>query len=145
MQLKEIIKNASLMLGKLDVVKYLEDDYLYTEFENSLIEELLALIEQNCFVFYSGMAMGFDIIAAETILLLKNAYPNLFEVFHRIRVYRHSGDHLKLNPNVAAKYKEFWNEDIADITELTEQYFVIQQRLLENFLSSIQIELENIS
>lgn len=76
---------------------------------------------------------------------IKNAYPNLFEVFHRIRVYRHSGDHLKLNPNVAAKYKEFWNEDIADITELTEQYFVIQQRLLENFLSSIQIELENIS
>ena len=76
---------------------------------------------------------------------IKTAYPNLFEVFHRIRVYRHSGDHLRLNATVAAKYKEFWDEDVADITELTEQYFVIQQRLLENFLSSIQIELENIS
>ena len=76
---------------------------------------------------------------------IKNNYPTLFDVFHRIKVYRHSGDHLKLNPTVAEKYKEFWNEDVADVTEVSEQYFVIQQRLLENFLSAVQIEIENIS
>jgi len=53
------------------------EDSKYKAFENSLIEEIISLIKQNCLVFYSGMAMGFDIIAAETVLLLKNAYPNL--------------------------------------------------------------------
>ena len=69
----------------------------------------------------------------------------LFRVFHKIRVYRHSSDHLKLNVQVAQHYKEFWNEDVVDVTEVSEQYFVIQQRLLENFLSAVQIEIENIS
>lgn len=53
------------------------EDKEYKKFENSLIEEMLNLINQNCCVFYTGMAMGFDIIAAETVLLLKNAYPDL--------------------------------------------------------------------
>lgn len=53
------------------------EDSKYKAFENSLIEELLGLVKQNCLIFYSGMAMGFDIIAAEAVLLLKNAYPKL--------------------------------------------------------------------
>lgn len=46
----------------------------FKEFENALIEGILDLAEDNCRIFYSGMAMGFDIIAAETVLFLKNAY-----------------------------------------------------------------------
>lgn len=46
----------------------------YKKLENALIEELLSLIESGCHTFYSGMAMGFDIIAAELVLMLKAAY-----------------------------------------------------------------------
>ena len=40
----------------------------YTDFENSLIETVFSLTDEDCFTFYSGMAMGFDIIAAEAVL-----------------------------------------------------------------------------
>lgn len=43
----------------------------YIEFENRLIDTVFTLTDEECFTFYSGMAMGFDIIAAETVLLLK--------------------------------------------------------------------------
>lgn len=49
-------------------------DKEYREFDNALIEEISNLINTDCRVFYSGMAMGFDIIAAETVILLKKAY-----------------------------------------------------------------------
>jgi uncharacterized protein YqgQ len=72
---------------------------------------------------------------------IKVGYPTLFDVLHRIRVYRHSSDHLKLNPDVAQKYRQFWDEDTQGISEESEKYFVVQQRLLENLLTAIQIEL----
>lgn len=53
------------------------EDKEYKAFENALISEIISLIKENCLVFYTGMAMGFDIIAAETVLLLKKAYPDL--------------------------------------------------------------------
>ncbi|MBR7132377.1 MAG: DUF1273 family protein [Clostridia bacterium] len=46
----------------------------YQKFDNALVEELSALSALGCHTFYSGMAMGFDIIAAETVLLLKQIY-----------------------------------------------------------------------
>lgn len=46
----------------------------YENMENNLVETILLLAEQNCRIFYSGMAMGFDLIAAETVLALKNAF-----------------------------------------------------------------------
>lgn len=47
----------------------------YVAFENTLYEKMLELIEEeNCNVFYTGMAMGFDIVAAEAVILLKKAY-----------------------------------------------------------------------
>lgn len=48
----------------------------YKKLENALIEQILSLCEEGCHTFYSGMAMGFDIIAAETVLLLKKAYKS---------------------------------------------------------------------
>lgn len=72
---------------------------------------------------------------------IKLVYPTLFDVLHRIRVYRHFSDHLTLNSNVVQKYKEFWEEDTQGITEESEKFFVIQQRLLEGFLTAIQVEM----
>lgn len=76
---------------------------------------------------------------------IKPTYPALFEVLHRIKVYRHSGDHLVLEPAVAAKYDEFWKEDTLGISEVSEQFFVIQQKILESFLTAIQVELATIT
>ena len=46
----------------------------YLEFENRLFEQVLILAKEGCRTFYCGMAMGFDIIAAETVLAVKNAF-----------------------------------------------------------------------
>ena len=43
----------------------------YVAFENSLIDAIAELAGLGYETFYSGMAMGFDIIAAECVLLLK--------------------------------------------------------------------------
>lgn len=76
---------------------------------------------------------------------IKNAYPTLFGILHRIKVYRHSKDHLKLNPSVAQTYKEFWDNDTQGILDHDEQLFIIQQKLLEGFLTALQIEIDTIS
>ena len=46
----------------------------YKMFENAVIEEILKVCKAGCRTFYTGMAMGFDILAAEIVLLLKEAY-----------------------------------------------------------------------
>ena len=76
---------------------------------------------------------------------IKSTYPSLVDVLERIKVYRNSEDHLRLNPTVARKYSAFWREDTQGIDDPTEQRFCIQQRLLEEFLTSIQIELSKIT
>ena len=50
-----------------------QGDSEYVKFENALVQGILGLISMGCDTFYTGMAMGFDIIAAEAVLLLKNA------------------------------------------------------------------------
>lgn len=76
---------------------------------------------------------------------IKTAYPTLFPVLHRIKVYRHSNDHLVLTPQVAQRFTEFWNNDTQGVSDVDEQRFVIQQRLLESFLTAIQIEIAAIT
>ena len=62
-----------------------------------------------------------------------------------MKVYRHSKDHLALNSDVAKKHKEFWDNDTQGISDPNEQRFVIQQRVLEEFLAAIQVEIVAIS
>ena len=45
----------------------------YIRFENRLITEIAELVNENCLTFYTGMAMGFDIIAAECVLTVAAA------------------------------------------------------------------------
>ncbi len=46
----------------------------YIQLENKLVDAVFSLPEENCFTFYCGMAMGFDILAGEIVALLKNTY-----------------------------------------------------------------------
>ncbi|MBR4072553.1 MAG: DUF1273 family protein, partial [Clostridia bacterium] len=45
----------------------------YIKFENKLVDAVFSLPAENCFTFYTGGAIGFDIIAAEIVLMLKEA------------------------------------------------------------------------
>lgn len=76
---------------------------------------------------------------------IKTTYPTLFAALHKIKIYRHSSDHLVLKPTVASKYKEFWDMDTQGISDSTEQRFVVQQKLLEQLLTAINIEISAIS
>lgn len=51
--------------------EFSDTDPRYAAFESSLLEAIFSLPKENCFTFYTGMAMGFDILAAEMVLLLK--------------------------------------------------------------------------
>lgn len=75
---------------------------------------------------------------------IKLTYPALFATLERIKVYRHFEDHLRLKPEIAKKYKEFWQEDTEGISDVDEQFFCVQQRLIEGMLTNIQVELSKI-
>lgn len=45
----------------------------YRRFENKLIDAVFSLPEEGCYTFYTGGATGFDIVAAEVVLLLKES------------------------------------------------------------------------
>ena len=49
----------------------------YLNFENNLYKEIFQAYSLGVKTFISGMAMGFDIIAAETVLSLRNAKPDV--------------------------------------------------------------------
>ncbi len=49
-------------------------DKSYLDFENLIISCILKLVEENHLIFYTGMAMGFDMLCAEAVLLIKKAY-----------------------------------------------------------------------
>lgn len=48
----------------------------YVKLENKLVDAVFSLPKENCFTFYCGMAMGFDILAGEIVALLKNTYKD---------------------------------------------------------------------
>lgn len=48
----------------------------YVTFENKLTDAVFSLPQEGCRTFYTGMAMGFDLIAAETVLLFRKLRPD---------------------------------------------------------------------
>lgn len=50
------------------------DNADFVRFENGLIKTVCSLCDNGCYTFYSGMAMGFDIVAAECVLLARELY-----------------------------------------------------------------------
>ena len=57
------------------------DNKDYIDFENRLTSKIVELIECGCLTFCTGMAMGFDIIAAECVMTVAAAMKN-----HAIRL-----------------------------------------------------------
>lgn len=78
---------------------------------------------------------------------IKTVFPSLFEVLHKIRVYRNDCDHLKLTESVNGKYVEFLHEDLEGRppSQVKELYFVLQQRILDSLLYNTQVEITQIS
>ncbi len=90
----------------------------FIKFENSLFEQVLSLAEQGCRIFYCGMAMGFDIISAETVLAVKNAFS---EPLKLICVLPFKNQ----NYNFSADWKERYNNVLSCADEtviLAEKY-----------------------
>lgn len=50
-----------------------KSNHEYIKFENKLVDAIFSLPDEKCFTFYTGCAMGFDLIAAEIVLILKNS------------------------------------------------------------------------
>ncbi len=56
----------------------LENDNIDFEiFQKRLYATIESLIEDDCRIFYCGMAMGFDIISAEAVLYFKQKFPEI--------------------------------------------------------------------
>ena len=91
----------------------------YIRFENKLTDAVFSLPDEGCHTFYCGMAMGFDIIAAETVLLLKKGIKNT-EV-RLICVIPFKGQEASFPP----EWKERFNNILRNADEiiyLCEQY-----------------------
>ena len=73
-----------------------------------------------------------------------SAYPILYPVLYRAKVYRHSQDHLMLTPQFQRDYSIFKAEDTSGFTDSKDQLFAIQQRLLDNLWVAIQAETNKI-
>jgi hypothetical protein len=73
---------------------------------------------------------------------LKGDYPALHFALDRIKVYRNNAMHLTLLPQVEDKLAAFLNEDLdgKKPSEVSEVWFVLQQRVLDALFAAIQIE-----
>lgn len=96
-----------------------EENGDYILFKNLLTETVGSLAKNNCRTFYTGMAMGFDIIAAETVLLLKKSQNTSFD--------------LKLVCVIPFKgqencYPDDWKERYNKILESSDKTIVLSER-----------------
>lgn len=76
---------------------------------------------------------------------IKIEYPVLIKSLHKIKVYRNNSDHLFLNKQTNDKLQEFLEEDIPNDIPKDERYYCLQQRILEDLLTNIQIELNRLN
>lgn len=53
------------------------DDVDFQILKSRIFKTLVSLIEDDCKIFYCGMAMGFDILCAECVLELKKTYSDI--------------------------------------------------------------------
>ncbi len=57
--------------------KFDENDIDFQIFEKRLYTTIEALIDDDCRIFYSGMAMGFDIVAAKAVLYFREKHKDI--------------------------------------------------------------------
>lgn len=78
---------------------------------------------------------------------IKNEYLDLYKILHKIKVYRNEIDHLELNSSSNKCFIDFIKNDFEGKTfsQIEEPYFLLQQRILEELLHNIIIELSRIN
>ena len=76
---------------------------------------------------------------------ISKEYPSLQKSLHKIKVYRNNADHMFLNSQTSSKLQEFLNEDLPNDIPKNERYYCLQQKLIEELLTSIQIELNRLN
>lgn len=89
----------------------------YVKFENSIVQGIIKLADEGCTEFYTGMAMGFDIIAAEMVMLLKK-----IEKFSHIRLvcvlpFENQGD----------SFNDYWKKKYYDILKEADEKIILNK------------------
>ncbi len=97
--------------------KLSHSDSDYIKFENDLLEGIISLLDENCRVFYTGMAMGFDIIAAENVAILKKARPDLDIKLVCVIPFE----------NQCEKFSEYWQKKYNDILNTADEKIVLSE------------------
>lgn len=91
----------------------------YDDFENRLFEQVLELANEGCRTFYCGMAMGFDLIAAEAVLLVKKAFPENLKL---ISVLPFEGQDYTFSPEWKERFKKVLSR-ADDVICLSDKYY----------------------
>jgi len=77
---------------------------------------------------------------------VKNTYPGLWHSLQRIKVYRHDNFHLVLNKTTSSELCGYLKQDLEGRTSIVkDDYFILQQCVLDGLLTGIQIELSNLT
>ncbi len=92
-------------------------DKLYNDFENAVTNGILKLADENCRVFYTGMAMGFDILCAENVLLLKEVYKEPFKLVCAIPF-----------KNQSEFFPEFWKKKYDSILKKCDEIVILSDK-----------------
>ena len=93
----------------------------YIRFENKLVDAIFSLPKEQCYTFYTGCAMGFDLIAAEIVLMLKEAPRVDFSVELICAV-----PFIEQSASFTADWKERYNNVIAaadEVVLISDRYF----------------------
>jgi len=75
---------------------------------------------------------------------IRASYQFLWPTLHRIKVYRNDVDHLHLNKVTTDAYFGYLESDFEgrQFSQISEPYFVLQQRILDRLLLALQREIE---
>ena len=92
-------------------------DKAYVDFENLIISGILNLSNEGCHTFYTGMAMGFDIICAETVLLIKKTHKYPLSLVCAIPFEEQS-----------EKFSAYWKEKYDKILNESDEKIIISDR-----------------
>ena len=78
---------------------------------------------------------------------IKTSYPSLVYSLERIKVYRHNEDHIQLNKQANQKLNDYLSEDLEDKSpsQVTDLYYILQQRVLDGILSGINSEINKLN
>jgi hypothetical protein len=78
---------------------------------------------------------------------MRTLTPSLFDALHRVRVYRNSFAHNKLNPEVERNRDEYLSRDLGavKVTLTAEECMILQQIILDELFFAVQDELSKLA